>query len=141
MGACLGLDLGEKRVGIAHTDESGSMAFPLKTLEIRGLKHLIQELQPLLEQYRAQTIVVGLPSQLDGTEGPAAQKIRSNVDWLKTQIAVEWILWDERLTTAEVNRVLEESDISHSRRREVRDALAAQRILQSYLDEKGPEKA
>lgn len=134
MGACLGLDLGTKRVGIAYTDETGSMAFPLKTLEIRGLKHLIQELGPLIEQYRAETIVVGLPKQLDGTEGPAAEKIRSDVAWLQTQIALNWVLWDERLTTAEVNRVLEESEMSHSRRKEVRDGLAAQKILQSYLD-------
>lgn len=134
MAALLGLDMGAKRVGIAHTDEAGQMAFPLKTIEIRGMKHLIEQLRPLIDQYRIQAIVVGLPKALDGTVGPAAAKIQNNVEWLSTQIDLEWILWDERLTTAEVNRILEESDISHSKRAEVRDSLAAQRILQSYID-------
>lgn len=133
-GALLGLDMGSKRVGVAHTDEAGQMAFPLKTLEIRGMKHLIEQLTPILEQYKIRTIVVGVPKALDGSLGEAAEKILCNVDWLKTQIPLEWVVWDERLTTAEVNRVLEESDISHSKRAEVRDSLAAQRILQSYLE-------
>lgn len=134
MSGLLGLDFGSKRIGIAHTDEEGRMAFPLKTVEIRGMKHLIEILTPLIEQYKVKTIVVGLPKTLNNEEGIAAEKVRSNVEWLKTQIPVRWELWDERLTSKEIERVLSEADVTHSRRNEFRDKLAAQRILQNYLD-------
>ncbi len=86
MPTLLGLDLGEKRVGVAVTDESGSIAMPLVTLEIRGRKHLLAELVKLVEQYRVAKIIVGLPKTLKGEIGPAAEKVMAEVDWLKSQL-------------------------------------------------------
>lgn len=134
MPVTLGLDLGAKRVGFAVTDEGGIMALPLKTLEIRGRNHLLDELKAVVAQYRVAEIVVGLPKTLKGEIGPAAQLVLETVEWFKPRLEIPWILWDERMTSQEVERVLQEADMTGSRRKEVRDQLAAQRILQSYLD-------
>lgn len=130
----LGLDLGEKRVGVAVSDESGILATPLTTLEFRGRKDLLAELTKLVDAYHVKKIVVGLPKALSGKIGPAAKKVMEQVEWLKAELDRPWIFWDERLSTQEVERVLLAADLSRQRRREVRDQLAAQRILQSYLD-------
>ena len=134
MNVMLGLDLGEKRVGVAVTDEMGTLATPLVTLEPRGRKHLLEELQKIVAEYHVSKIVVGLPKTLKGEMGPAAEKIMAEVEWLKERLDRPWVFWDERLSSQEVERVLLAADVSRLRRREVRDQLAAQRILQSYLD-------
>ncbi len=134
MGVKLGLDLGEKRVGVAITDEAGIMAFPLVTLEIRGRKHLVEELTKIIRDRAVSEIIVGLPKTLKGEMGPAALMAQEVVEWCKPFISIPWIFWDERLTSLEVERVLQEADLHYSRRKEVRDQLAAQRILQNYLD-------
>ena len=130
----LGLDFGEKRIGVAVTDEGGMMALPLTTLEFRGRKHLLEQLRALVEQYGVRKIIVGLPKTLKGEIGPAAQNVIVQVEWLKEALDRPWIFWDERLTTSEVERVLVDADVSRAKRREVRDRLAAQRILQNYMD-------
>lgn len=134
MPALLGLDLGEKRVGVAVTDEGGVIATPLATISFSGRKQLLEEISKLVHQYQATKIVVGLPKTLRGEIGISADKIAAQVEWLKSQLHMDWVLWDERLTTAEVERVLLEADVGRARRKEVRDRLAAQRILQNYLD-------
>lgn len=134
MGVKLGLDLGEKRVGVAITDEAGIMAFPLVTLEIRGRKHLVEELTKLIRDRAVTEIIVGLPKTMKGEIGPAALRIQEEVEWCKPFVPVPWTFWDERLTSVEIERVLQEADLHYSRRKEVRDQLAAQRILQNYLD-------
>lgn len=130
----LGLDFGEKRIGVAVTDEAGIMALPLKVLEFRGRKHLLEELTKLVEEYRVEKIIVGLPKTLKGEIGPAAQKIMGQVEWLQEFLNRPWIFWDERLTTGEVERVLLDADVSRAKRKEVRDQLAAQRILHNYME-------
>lgn len=134
MTVMLGIDLGEKRVGIAVTDESGSMALPLVTLERRSRKQIVEDIGKIIAEYHVSKIVVGLPKTLKGDIGPAAEKILSEVEWLKQQIDKPLVCWDERLSSQEVERVLLAADVSRSKRREVRDQLAAQRILQNYLD-------
>lgn len=134
MGALLGLDMGTKRVGVAVSDEGRSMALPLTTLFFSGRSHLLKELEGLVEEYRVEEIVVGLPKTLKGEMGIAAEKIQKEVEWFETRLRVRWTFWDERLTTQEVERVLLEADVSRSKRKEVRDQLAAQRILQNYID-------
>ncbi|HTL48617.1 MAG TPA: Holliday junction resolvase RuvX [Verrucomicrobiae bacterium] len=136
MAVFLGLDLGTKRAGVAVTDEAGIMALPLKTIEVRGRGQLLAELKELVRQYRASEIVVGLPKTLKGEIGIAAQKIIEEVEWLKTGLDVPLVLWDERMSSAEVERLLRDEDVNPARRKEVRDQLAAQRILQNYLDAK-----
>jgi putative Holliday junction resolvase len=130
----LGVDLGEKRVGVARSDETGTIAEAFATFTYLGKKDLARQLKEFVETCRPAKVVVGLPTTLRGEEGPAAKKVIERVDWLRTQVPAEWVLWDERLTTAEAERILLEAGLSRSKRREVRDRLAAQRILQSYLD-------
>ena len=134
MEVLLGLDFGEKRIGVAVTDEAGMMALPLKVIEFRGRKQLLEELTRLADEYRVKKIIVGLPKTLKGEIGPAAQKVMKHVDWFKPFLDRAWIFWDERLTTGEVERVLLAADVSRAKRKEVRDQLAAQRILQNYMD-------
>ena len=134
MGVFLGLDMGEKRIGVAISDENAIVATPFETLEFRGLNQLVKDLAAIVETHRVGKIVVGFPRNMGGGIGPAAQKVADQVEKLKVQLPVEWILWDERLTTQEVERILLEADLSRAKRKNVRDRLAAQRILQSYLD-------
>lgn len=134
MAVWMGLDLGEKRVGVALSDEALSMAFPHTVIEFKSRKYLAEALSAIIKEYNVEKIVVGLPVTLKGEMGPAAKKIQENVAWFQTQLALPWIFWDERLTTAEVEKFLVSADVSRSRRKEVRDQLAAQRILQNYMD-------
>ena len=135
MPTILGLDLGEKRIGLAMADDSLLLATPLRTVGFESRQQLLSEIQKAIREEGAIKIVVGLPKTLKGEFGPAAQKVSATVGWLKSQIpGVEWAFWDERLSTAEVERVLLEADVRREDRKGVRDKLAAQRILQNYLD-------
>ena len=134
MGVYLGVDLGEKRIGLAVSDELKILANPLVTLIFESRKKLVEDLRKVIAEYQVEQIIVGLPKTLDNKMGPAAQKVSALVGWLKTQIETPWMFWDERLTSAEVEKVLITADVSRARRKEVRDQLAAQRILQNFLD-------
>ncbi len=134
MPAYLGLDFGEKRVGVAKSDETGTIAEAVATVSYPTKEFLVKELGKYVKEVRPEKIIVGLPQTLKGEIGFAARKVLNFVDWLKPRIQAEWVLWDERLTTAEAESVLLAADLSREKRRRVRDSLAAQRILQSYLD-------
>ncbi len=136
MAGILGLDLGEKRTGIAVSDSDTRVATPLETYEGSAGKSFVRRLQDLIKTYGVTQIVAGLPLDLKGENGPAAKKIREKVEWLKTEIALDWVLWDERLTSAEAEELLQEQGVRRDKRKGLRDQLAAQRILQSYLDSK-----
>lgn len=134
MGVLLGLDLGEKRVGVSRTDESGIIAEALMTLTYKSKEDLLKQLKACVEEIKPKKIVVGLPQTLRGETGPAAKKVLGLTEWLKARLPLEWVFWDERFSTVEAERVLLEADLSRSKRRALIDSLAAQRILQSYLD-------
>ena len=135
MASILGLDLGEKRVGLAISDELEILATPFSVVRFKNRAELLLEIEKVVQEYRIGKIVVGLPKTLKGEIGPAARKTIEEVECMKARLPeVEWVFWDERLSTAEVERVLLDADLSRSRRKEVRDKLAAQRILQNYLD-------
>lgn len=130
----LALDLGEKRVGVAHSDETGTVAEAVATVSYESRKELLQALQQYVETLQPKKIVVGLPRTLRGEIGPAAKKVVELVEWLKSNLPGDWVFWDERLTTAQAENVLLEADLSRRKRVQVRDRLAAQIILQSYLN-------
>lgn len=134
MASILGLDWGEKRVGLAVAETTTRMALPFETLPFEGRQKFLDRLRPVLEGQRVIRIVVGLPMTLKGEIGPAAQKVNAHAAWLREVVDIPVDMWDERLTTAEVDRVLREGEIRAGRRRELRDQLAAQRILQAYVD-------
>ncbi len=130
----LGLDLGEKRAGVARSDETQTIAEAFSTLFFTGKKELLGKLKGLIEEFQPEKIVVGLPITLRGEKGIAAEKIEARVEWLKEHLKGEWVFWDERFSTVEAERVLLEADLSREKRKNLRDQLAAQRILQHYLD-------
>ena len=133
-GALLGLDLGEKRIGVAFVPAGTTIAFPVKTIEVRGREQVLAQIQKLILEHKAEKVVVGLPKTLKGEMGIAAQKRVQEVEWYQSRIAVPMVMWDERLSSKEVERMLIDADVRRDKRKEVIDKLAAQRILQNYLD-------
>jgi putative Holliday junction resolvase len=133
-GALLGLDLGEKRIGVAFVPAGTTIAFPVKTIEVKGREQVLAEIQKLILEHKAEKVVVGLPVTLKGEMGIAAQKRSKEVEWYQARLSVPVVMWDERLSSKEVERMLIAADVRRERRKEVIDQLAAQRILQNYLD-------
>jgi len=130
----LGLDIGEKRIGIAISDELGYTAQGMKVLTRSGLDDDLEVIKDIMTTAKASEVVVGLPKNMDGSLGDAAQKVLSFAKKMEEYLSVPVILWDERWTTAEATRVLVDADLSRSKRRKVVDKLAAVLILQGYLD-------
>ncbi|MBW2060168.1 MAG: Holliday junction resolvase RuvX [Deltaproteobacteria bacterium] len=130
----MGLDPGSKRVGVALSDELGMIASGLTTLTWDSQEQLLAGIQKLVAEHKVERIVVGLPRRMDGTLGPAAEAALSLAEALKTIQGLEVLTWDERFSTAAVERVLIEADVSRKKRKEVRDKVAAAYILQGYLD-------
>ena len=129
-----GLDVGDRRIGVAIADETGLIATPLATVQ-RG-RHDLAEIARLVAEWRVDRLVVGLPTGLSGREGPQAAAVRAYAADLAAHLGPEPPLefWDERLTTAIAERALIEAGTRRARRRERIDAVAAAVILQSYLD-------
>lgn len=130
----LGLDIGQKRVGVAIADEGMRVATPHLIVPVKDRKQLLERIQEVVEEFGAKKIVVGLPKTLKDEIGVSAKQVMALVDWMKEKIAVDWVFWDERLSTKEVERILLEADLNSRKRRHIQDSLAAQRILQGYLD-------
>jgi putative Holliday junction resolvase len=130
----MGLDVGDRRIGIALSDESALIASPRETLERKGNKKDIAHLLDLARREDVSEIVVGLPLSLDGSSGPQAEKVGRFVEALRSSTSLPVTTWDERLTTVSAERLLVEADLSRSRRRGTVDRVAAALILQSYLD-------
>ena len=130
----MGLDVGGKRIGIALSDETGTIAQGKGVYRRRGLEEDLRFLAGKAREWGVERIVVGLPLNMDGTEGEGARGAREFAEALERVAKIPVELWDERLTTAEAERVLLEADLSRRKRREIRDQLAAVLILQSWLD-------
>lgn len=130
----LGLDVGEKRIGIAISDELGYTAQGMRVMNRSGLEDDLQVIKELIAAERATEVVVGFPKNMDGSLGEAAEKVIFFAKKIEESISVPVILWDERWTTAEATRLLVEADLSRAKRRKVVDKLAAVLILQGYLD-------
>ena len=133
-GRIFGVDYGDVRTGIAISDESRFLASGIATLKENGMVRTAERVAAEAEGRGAVLIVVGLPRNMDGSEGPRAEVIRAFVSYLQgyTEIPIE--LWDERLSTVEAHRILSSSNVGGRKRKAVVDTLAAEIILQSYLD-------
>ncbi|HTR67877.1 MAG TPA: Holliday junction resolvase RuvX [Terriglobales bacterium] len=130
----LGLDVGSKTIGLAVSDPLGITAQGLPTLRRRNKRTDFEELGRLIQQYEVAEIVVGLPLRMSGVEGMQAEKMHLFAEGLRQKFGLPVHLWDERLTSAEANRVLRDSEMSIKRRGEVVDRLAAVLILQGWMD-------
>ncbi len=134
-GRVLAIDLGAVRIGLALSDPIGMIAQPLSALERTAKASDLRELGRLVREYEIKKAVVGLPLLLSGKEGSAAAGARAFAAELRAEVCdLDVALWDERLTTREVERMLIEADVKRGRRKRIVDSLAATLILQSYLD-------
>ncbi len=135
----MGVDPGTRRIGVAVSDELGMLARGVATLSATGEEADAGGLSELAKSLGAERIVVGLPRNMDGSEGERAQAARQLAENLASRTGLPVILWDERLTTKGAERMLIAADLSRARRRRIIDQQAAQWILQSYLDQwRGP---
>ena len=131
----LGLDLGEKRIGVAVSDDDGCIAMPATTLTgDKPPAEVIADILDLARRYDAQKIVVGMPISLSGEAGPAARQVADFVRALRAHCDLEVTIWDERLTTALAEKMMLAADVSRRQRRHSIDKVAAALILQNYLD-------
>lgn len=128
----LGLDVGERRVGVAISDPEGRLAVPLRVLE-RGQRDPAA-IAALARREGVERIVVGLPVSLDGALGPQAHEVRAFTQALRAQTDAEVVEYDERLSSVEADRHLQAAGLRGKAARERRDAVAAAIILQAYLD-------
>lgn len=132
----LGIDLGEKRVGIAMSDPTGTFASPLKTV---GRAALSEELAMIMREYDVETIVVGHPVRTNGEKGKAAEEAEECARWIEHNLKVRAILWDERFSTREAERAMHDMEEKPSKNKAKVDRIAAALVLQSFLDSKGSD--
>ena len=134
MKRALGIDLGEARIGVAVSDELGMLAHALETIVVKDTRDPIGRVVQLAKEKDVSHVIVGLPKNMDGTTGPAAEKTRAFAEKLKEQLTCEVRLWDERLTTVAAQRYLHDAGRNVKQSRAVIDQVAAQIILQGWLD-------
>ena len=136
----LGLDLGQKRVGVAISDSAGTLAMPIEVVARRGDRQREhQAIADLVEEWEAEIVVVGLPYNMDGSVGPMARKYGSEAKALGDTLSVPVVLYDERLTTVSAERALMDQNMNAQDRRQVVDKVAASVMLQSWLDAGMPQ--
>lgn len=136
MGRVMGLDVGEKRIGVALSDPLMLTAQGIESYTRRTEAQDIQYLKDLMAEKDVDTLVVGLPMNMNGTLGPQAEYTQAFAEKLSTAANVPLEYFDERLSSAAANRTLLEADVSRKKRRKVVDKLAAVNILQGYMDTK-----
>ena len=130
----LALDHGTKRIGVAVSDETKIIAQPLEYILAEPFAAFLERLKKILAEKEVDIILIGMPRNMDGSYGPAAQKVEAFVAVLKTAITVPIKLWDERLTSTMANRAMIQGNVRRDKRKEKVDAMAAAILLQSYLD-------
>ena len=140
-GKLIGVDYGDMRTGIASSDLLGLMASAVGAIKPGGMKNTAVEVAKIAKEQSAVGIVVGLPKNMDGSEGPRAEIVRTFVDLLKAETALPIYFEDERMTTMEASRFLTATETFGKKRKEKVDALSAELILQSWLDKKRREEA
>ncbi|MCX5495429.1 Holliday junction resolvase RuvX [Kaistia dalseonensis] len=135
--ALIGLDLGTKTIGVAISDLSRNIASPLVLINRQKFTVDVEALLKIIATHRIAAIIIGLPLNMDGSEGPRAQATRAFVRNMLPKIEIPVAYWDERLSTVAVTRTLIEADTSRKRRGELVDKMAAAFILQGALDRLG----
>jgi putative Holliday junction resolvase len=133
----LGLDYGDRRIGVALSDAFGWTAQGLETIERKREGDEFRRVEALVKEHDVEAIVVGLPKNMNGTIGPRGEICMAFAEELKQKLSMPVHLWDERLTTVAATRTLLEADVSRRKRKLVVDKLAAALLLQNYLDSRG----
>ncbi len=135
MARSLGLDIGDKRIGVALSDPSGILASPLTIIECTETKADIDAILAIVKEREVDKIIAGLPRSLNGTIGPQADKVTLFVEELNRHTSVPVLFRDERLSTVSARRLMRENQTKRNREKVRDDAVAAAIILQSFLDE------
>tara|TARA_B100000676_G_scaffold311992_2_gene384215 strand:- start:1642 stop:2145 length:504 start_codon:yes stop_codon:yes gene_type:complete len=130
----LGLDIGEKTVGLALSDLSRTVATPMRTLVLKKFSKVAVQILDICVDHEVAALIIGLPVNMDGTEGPRCQSVRQFARNLAAHFDMEMAFWDERLSTVAVTKTMIEADISRNKRAKNVDKLAASYILQGALD-------
>ncbi|AKN29375.1 Holliday junction resolvase [Clostridium carboxidivorans P7] len=130
----LGLDVGDRTIGVAVSDPLGFTAQGITTIRRKSQDADIKELKNICDEYNVETIVSGLPKNMNGTLGPQSEKVLKFCEVIKEKIGLPIKMWDERLTTVAAHRAMLEADLSRNKRKKIVDKMAAIYILQGYLD-------
>lgn len=130
----LGLDIGSKTVGIAISDPLGWTAQGITTIRRKNYTYDIEEIKKICDEYSVETIVAGMPKNMNGTIGASGEMVKEFCDRLKEAVNINIEFWDERLTTVAAHRAMLEADLSRAKRQKIVDKMAATYILQGYLD-------
>ena len=136
MKKALGIDLGDARIGVAASDDLGMLAHPLETIPAAKGDPIARILE-LAASRGVEAIVVGMPRNMDGTYGPAATKAKEFMEKIQARTPLRIVPWDERLTTVAAQRSLQESGRNTRSQKSIIDQVAAQMILQGWLDAQG----
>jgi putative Holliday junction resolvase len=132
----LALDHGSRRIGVAMSDELQIIATPLEYIPAEPFEDVVARLQALIREKEVELILIGMPRNMDGTYGPATQIVKDFIAALQPHVSTPIKTWDERLTSAQANRVLLEANVRRDKRKQNVDKMAAAILLQSYLDSK-----
>ncbi|AWI03900.1 Holliday junction resolvase RuvX [Clostridium drakei] len=130
----LGLDVGDRTIGVAVSDPLGITAQGITTIRRKNKDEDIKQLKSICDEYSVETIVSGLPKNMNGTLGPQSEKVLKFCEVIKEKIGLPIKMWDERLTTVAAHRAMLEADLSRNKRKKIVDKMAAIYILQGYLD-------
>lgn len=130
----LGLDIGDRTIGVAVSDPLGFTAQGITTIRRKNEEKDIEKLKQICLEYNVDTIVSGLPKNMNGTLGPQSEKVLKFCNIIKDNIDLPIKMWDERLTTVAAHRAMLEADLSRNKRKKIVDKMAATYILQGYLD-------
>ncbi len=132
----LALDVGDKRIGIAISDPTSTLAVGLATIERtgKGSSYVLDKLKEMVEEQNVSEIVVGIPFEIDGTEGYQAKKVREFAKLIENRLSLPVREWDERLTSVQAERAMIAADVRREKRKRHVDRIAAVLILQGYLD-------
>ena len=130
----LALDAGEKRIGVAVSDPLGIIAQGVTVITRKDPETDLNEIKRIVEEYKADSVVIGMPINMDGTKGKSAEKVNEFVEILKGRLSIPVYTYDERLSTKESEKFLISADVSRKKRKQVIDKMAAQLILESYLE-------
>lgn len=130
----IGLDIGSKTIGVAVSDPLGYTAQGITTIKRKNFNYDVEEVKRIYDEYSAQTIVVGLPKNMNGTIGEAGERTYKFCEKLQKAFDPKIEYWDERLTTVAAHKAMLEADLSREKRKKIVDKIAATFILQGYLD-------
>lgn len=130
----LGLDVGSKTIGVAVSDPLGFTAQGITTIRRTNKEKDLEEIKKFCDEYKAETIVIGLPKNMNGTIGPSGEIIMAFGKLIEEELKVQIKFWDERLTTVAAHKAMLEADLSRNKRKKIVDKVASTFILQGYLD-------